>query len=148
MKSKKSDFLKYWRPIRQYMKVKYGVCQADLDMLLFLYTEPYFTRDKFDEFNALLPWDKQRFEKLRENGWIESYKNVMIGRRKKYGLSMKSMRMIESIYSYLNGEEIPIKSEVNPMFKRNVSYTDKVYRYFIMELRKATTKQPPRPEAE
>ena len=147
MKSEKSDYLKYWRAVRQYMKVKNGVSQSDLDIILFLYTEPYFSREKFNEFNRLLSWDKQRFDKLCREGWIESYKTVMFGRRKKYGLSYKSMRMINSIYKILDGEEIPTTVGVNPMFKKNVKYTDKVYRHFIMEMRKATTRQQrPSPE--
>ena len=35
----------------------------------------------------------------------------------------------------LNGEEIP-SSEHNPIFHRNVKYTDKVYRNFIKEMNK------------
>lgn len=148
MKSnKKHDYLKYWRAVRQYMKVKHGVGQADLDMLLFLYSEGFFTREKFDEFNSLLAWDRNRFEDLQKDGWIESYRNVMNGKRKRYTLSFKATRMIDTIYRILEGEEIPVKSDTNPMFKKNVSYTDKVYRHFIMELRKAT-RQPPRPSTE
>ena len=56
MKSNRSDYLKYWRVIRQYVKVRYGLNQADLDMLLFLYSEKYFGKDKFQEFNELLSW--------------------------------------------------------------------------------------------
>ena len=53
MKSNTDDYLKYWRVIRQYIKVKHGLCQADLDMILFLYSEKYFDRDKFEDFNQL-----------------------------------------------------------------------------------------------
>lgn len=56
----KSDYLKYWRVIRNYVKVKYKLSQSDLDMLLFLYSESYFDRQKFKEFNAVLGWEKDK----------------------------------------------------------------------------------------
>lgn len=138
----KSDYLKYWRTVRQYIKVKHGVGQMDLELMLFLYTEPYFTKDKFDEFNNLLSWDKQRFERLREQGWIEGTKTFRTERRTKYNLSYKAKRMVTEIYQILDGKEIPISEGRNPMFARNVRYTDKVYRNFIMNLRAKSTKQP------
>ena len=49
-----SDYLKYWRVVRQFVKVKYGLSQADLDILLFLKSEQYFSKDKFKEFDQLL----------------------------------------------------------------------------------------------
>jgi len=143
MKSQKSDYLKYWKVVRQYIKVKYNITQADIEMLLFLYTEPHFTKDKFAEFNSLLSWDRDRFERLNHEGWIEGTKTFRVGRRLKYNLSYKASRLVGDIYRILDGEEIPISEGVNPMFKRNVSYSDKVYRHFIMNLR-TKTKQPQR----
>ena len=115
----KSDYLKYWRVIRQFIKSKYGLTQSDLDMLLFLYTEEYFSKDKFQEFNELLSWEVARFDRLRHDNWIEMF-------RKNSGKH--------------NGEEIPTSPSKNPMFKRNVKYSDKVYRNFIKEMN-ATIKQ-------
>ena len=57
MKSNTDDYLKYWRVIRQFVKVKYNLSQSDLDILLFLYSEKYFDRGKFDEFDNILGWD-------------------------------------------------------------------------------------------
>ena len=59
------DYLKYWRVVRYFIKAKYGLSQADLDVLLFLYSEKYFSKDKFSDFNELISWDKMRFEKLK-----------------------------------------------------------------------------------
>lgn len=145
MKDGKSDYLKYWRVIRQYIKVKYGLGEMNLELLLFLYSEGYFTQDKFQEFNSILSWDKKRFDKLREDGWIESSKTFRVGRRIKYSLSYKAMRMIDSIYAMLEGKEIPISEGANPMFARNVGYKDKVYRNFIINL-KNKSRRPIRPK--
>ena len=68
------DYLKYWRVVRYYIKSKHGLTQADLDVLLFLYSEKYFDKDKFQEFNELLSWDVKRFDKLLKDKWIEVFR--------------------------------------------------------------------------
>lgn len=141
MKSNQLDYLKYWRVIRQFIKIKYGITQSDLDMLLFLYSEKYFDRGKFEEFDSLLGWDKQRFEKLRQNEWIVVFRKRMGNRKAIYQLSIKSTRMIQSIYRKLSGEEIPVSSSNNKMFAKNVSYSDKVYRNMIIEMNKVIKQQ-------
>jgi hypothetical protein len=130
------DYLKYWRVIRYFIKAKYDLTTADLDMLLFLKSEPKFSKDKFEEFDELLSWDKNRFEKLKQEGWIEVFRvgNKAGQRRALYQLSYKAQRMLTSLYKKLSGEEIPTSQSSNPMFAKNVSYTDKVYRNFILEL--------------
>ena len=91
------DYLKYWRVIRYFVKRKYGLSQAELEMLLFLRTEQYFSKDDFDEFDELLSWDKNRFERLRKDGWIESFRKKEGKRRAVYQLSYKAQRMLTSI---------------------------------------------------
>tara|TARA_B110000977_G_scaffold179125_1_gene237425 strand:- start:7535 stop:7966 length:432 start_codon:yes stop_codon:yes gene_type:complete len=131
-----SDYLKYWRVIRYFIKSKYGLTQADLDILLFLYSEKYFSKDRFDEFDELLSWDINRFDKLLRDGWVEVFRKAAKNKKGIYQLSYKTVRIISGIYNKLEGKEIPTSSSFNPMFAKNVSYTDKVYRNFIIELNK------------
>jgi hypothetical protein len=135
-----TDYLKYWRVIRYYVKAKYNISTGELDMLLFLYSEDYFSKDKFKEFDELLSWNVNRFDKLLRDGWIEVFRKRAGKTKGLYELSYKSKRMINSIYKKLNGEEIP-SSEHNPIFHRNVKYTDKVYRNFIKEMNKTIKQQ-------
>ena len=135
-----SDYLKYWRVIRYFIKAKYGLNQADLDMLLFLNSEDIFSRDKFKEFDNILAWDVSRFERLRKDAWIEVFRNRMGKRKALYQLSYKTQRVITSIYKKLNGEEISTSGN-NPMFARNVSYSDKIYRNMIIEMNKFIKQQ-------
>ena len=130
----KSDYLKYWRVVRQFIKAKHKLSQSDLDILLFLKSEEYFSKDKFKEFDDLISWEKHRFERLRQEGWIEVFRKRMGKRKALYQLSQKAKRVTTSIYKYLNGKEIPTSNDGNPMFLRNVSYTDKVYRNFIIKM--------------
>ena len=134
------NYLKYWRVVRYYIKMKYKLKTGDLDMLLFLYSEDYFSKDKFKEFDQLLSWNVNRFDKLLRDGWVEIFRKRVGKHKALYELSYKAKRVINSIYKKLNGEEIP-SSEYNPIFHRNVSYTDKVYKNFIKEMNKAIKQQ-------
>ena len=134
MKSMKNDYLKYWRVIRQYVKVKYEISQSDLDILLFLYSEEYFGEKKYREYAQLVSWDRLRFNNMIKNDWIEVFRQGTTRTKTLYCLSFKSKRMITSIYKKLNGEEIPMTAENNPMFKKNVKYSDKVYRNMIKSM--------------
>lgn len=134
MKPKYGDYLKYWRVIRYFFRQKYNLSQADLEMLLFLYSEPYFSQDKFIEFNELLSWDKDRFKRLVRDGWIVVFRKRVGKHKGLYELSFKAKKMVTEIYKKLNGEEIPSSNRNNPLFLRKVSYTDKVYRNMIKEM--------------
>ena len=136
-----NDYLKYWRVIRYFVKAKYGLTTSELDVLLFLYSEKYFDKDKFDEFDELLSWDVKRFNRLLKDGWIQSFRKKVGNRRNVYQLSYKASRMVHSIYQKLNGEEIPVSNNTNPMFLRKVNYADKVYRNMIKEMNAFTRQQ-------
>jgi len=86
----KNDYLKYWRVIRQYVKVKYGLTQSDLDIILFLNSEGYFNKDKFEEFDRILSWEVQRFDRLLRDGWIEVFRKRQGKIKGLYTLSYKA----------------------------------------------------------
>lgn len=141
MKSNPHDYLKFWRVISYYFKSKHGLTQADLDTILFLYSEKYFDKSKFKEFNELLSWDKKRFGRLLRDGWIAVFRKQMGHRKTIYQLSYKGENMCADIYRKLNGEEIPVSLSQNSMFHKNVSYFDKVYRNMIKEMTAFTRQQ-------
>jgi hypothetical protein len=134
------------------MKAKHGLSQADLDTILFLYSESYFGKEKFDEFNELISWEVGRFERLRQEGWIEKFRTRSSSGRALYQLSYKAKNLVKDIYKKLNGEEIPVSLSSNPLFLKNVSYNDKVYRNMIIKMNayqrenkyKSPKPQPPR----
>jgi len=135
------DYLKYWKVIRYFVKAKYKINSADLDMMLFLYSEKYFGKHQFNEFDDLLSWDVNRFSRLLRDGWIGVFRKREGNKKTLYEVSYKGKRMISSIYNKLNGEEIPMDRTTNPMFARNVSYSDKVYRNFITDMNKYIREQ-------
>ena len=120
--------------IRYFINANYGLTTSDLDMLLFIYSEEIFSKKKFEEFDNLLIWDGERFNRLYKEGWIEIFRNRKKTTKSLYSISYKTERVISSIYKKLSGEEIPTSQTSNPMFAKNVKYTDKVYRNMILEM--------------
>jgi hypothetical protein len=143
-----NDYLKFWKVIRYFVLRKYDLSSSDLDILLFLYSERYFSKTDFKEYDELLSWDVRRFKRLMENGWIQVFREKVGHKKALYEISHKGKTVITTMYKKLNGEEIPMSSSSNPMFARNVSYFDKVYRNMIkrmnaeiIELRQRRLKQ-------
>jgi len=137
MRKRTNDYLKYWRVVRRYVKIKYGLSQEDLELILFLYSERYFTKAKFDEFDELLSWDKKRFGRLVKEGWIDSFRKKIGTKRAVYQLSFKASRVVNMVYKKLNREEeMSMNPTVNPMFKKKVSFNDGVYKTMIVEMNK------------
>lgn len=129
------DYLKYWRVIKKYVQTKHNLSSAEVDTLLFLHSENYFDRDKFQQFNEILSWDKQRFNKLLREGWIEVFRKRTGKYKSLYQLSYKATNLVQYIYRKLEGEEMPT-GNWNPMFKKGASYTDKVHRNMIIAMNK------------
>mgnify|MGYP002623498594 FL=1 len=128
------NYLKYWRVVRYFINAKYGITQPDLEMLIFLYDEPYFTKAKFKEFDKVFSWDKDRFDRLIKNGWVEKVSVESKSRLGVYNLTFKAKRIIDYVYSLLEGKEFPTTADNNPVFKRDCSFTDKMYKQVMMQI--------------
>lgn len=128
------DYLKYWRVIRYWVKAKYGIGTPDIDMLLFLYSEDYFNKTKFKEFEELMSWDEKRFNTMLSNGYIQVWRKGYGKHTTLYELSHKGKTIARTIYRKLNGEEISETAHLNPLFRKDASYTDKLYRNSIKKL--------------
>jgi hypothetical protein len=133
----KSDFLKYWKLIRYWVRHKYGITQHDLDIMFFLYSEGYFMRSDIKEFESLFPWDKKRFKRLLDEGWIHIFRKPARGQPTLYEISHKGHQMVKDIYNKLNGEGITERASLNPMFRNDATYAEKVHRNYIKKLNKS-----------
>lgn len=122
------DYLKFYRIVSTYYRIKHNLEQSELDMLLFLYSEPYFDYENFKEYEQIMPWDNQRFSNLKKMGFIETIRNRTGSHRSVYRISRKGRYMIASMYKTLEGEiDISLHRVLNPMVRVNNSYRDKVY---------------------
>ncbi|MDB9874040.1 hypothetical protein OAC97_02135 [Flavobacteriaceae bacterium] len=143
MKSKpKNDFLKYWRVARNFMRVRYNLSDPDLDMLLFLYSEEYFTRDTYKEYAKLFSWQTNRFYRLIDEGWIENHQKKQKLTKALYGTTYKTTRVIGSLYKKLNGEPYPESYQSNPLyFKTKVPLSHKLYGKYIKKINASIEQQ-------
>lgn len=128
------DFMKYWRAIRYWACRKYDLKTGDLDMLFFLYSEMYFDKEKFEEFNNLLPWNRNRLREMMEKGWIHIWREKKPHQRELYEITGKARIAITNIYKKINRQEISESRKTCPMWHSNVTYADKVYRNFIKKM--------------
>ena len=117
----------------------------DTDMLI---DQEVDIPNELKEFDELLPWRERRFDELLRDGWIEVFSKKKNHTHKTiYKLSLRSQRMMTNMYNQLSGEELSEEPYVNPIFKKKVKYTDKVYRNMIKKMNKIT-RQRQRPSQE
>ena len=136
LKPPKNNYLKYYRVVRYFVKKKYNLSQADLEMLYFLHDEEYFSVDDFKNYNYLMSWDKNRFQRLRKEGWIEIFRKHSSRRKALYQLSYKAINVLRSVYNKLAGQVMPVSKEANPLFRSDISYKDNSYKQMIIEMNK------------
>lgn len=148
----KFDFLKNWGIVRKWARFQYGLkSSADIDMLLFLYSEKIFTRSRFKEYSAFMSWDKNKFDRLLREGFIVIWRKRKYGESNLYELSFQSKKMIASMYRKLIGlEPFPETPRRNKVFKPNGSYSERMLaqaiRKFNSEFKER--KQHPSPEGQ
>jgi hypothetical protein len=133
----RDDFLKYFRVVRYWMQYKYDIRLVDLEMLLFLYSEGYFKKTDIKEFDSIFPWDKKRFSRLMQRGWVHMWRKPAPGRVALYEITPEAHQMIKTMYKKLNGQVISENEKLNPMFRNDATYTEKVHRNYIKKLNKS-----------
>jgi DNA-binding MarR family transcriptional regulator len=122
----KYDYMKYWRVVRKYTMIKYDITEPDLELLMFLYSEGLFNYQKFNDYVNIFGWDKQRFARLKEKGFVHMWRDKHRGEYRMYELTRHGRHIITKMYKHLNYEEeiseVPTR---NPIFKRK-TYSHKV----------------------
>jgi hypothetical protein len=141
----KADYLKYWHIVRRWALVTYELTGPELDLLLFLRTERYFTKKQYRKSEFALPWNKKRFHSLIDRGWIQEFRPHVGGVAARYQVSLNATRMMSKMYRILDGkEEMSEMSAKNPIFKDKVCFTDRMYQEQIRDMNKATRRRRPR----
>lgn len=112
------DYLKYHKLVFSWAIGTKGITAADLDMILFLYSEKIFNQSKIKDYALLMPFDKRRIEKLIESGWIVKWREPAKNRVILYQLTHKAKLLVKSIYNKLEGlEPIPEDPKKNKLMK-------------------------------
>jgi len=131
----KYDYLKYFKIARKWVKSKYKISLPDLDMLLFLYSEGLFKKTDLMQYSNIFAFDKNRLQKLIDDGWVHAWAKKVSGNNQYYEVSHKCKTMITSFYKKLRGEEEYSTDPIhNPMFSKTASYSDKVFALQIKKI--------------
>ncbi len=131
------NILKYYRLTRKWACKTYGLTDADLELLIYLDCKGRFTRQEFIDGVYTYSWDKNRWERLRREGWIDIFRQ---GNKKEskgtiFKTSFKAKTMITRIYKILLREDsIPYGSR--SIFYKNKTYSDKVMNKSIDDMLK------------
>ena len=94
------NLLKYYRLIRKWACKTYGLKDADLELLIYLDCKDRFTRNDFIDGTYTYSWDKNRWERLRKQGWIDvwRHRNRTTIKYSIYKTSFKCKQLIMRIY--------------------------------------------------
>lgn len=129
------NLLKYYRLIRRWACKTYNLKDADLELLIYLDCKKLFTRNDFINGVYTYSWDKNRWERLRREGWIDVFKerNRTTSKYAVYKTSSKCKLLIKRIYRIMLAEEDLPTSERSKFYK-NKTYTDKVFNKAIDDM--------------
>jgi len=138
---RKIGLFKYYRLVRKWACKTYNLTDSDLELLIHFDCLGKFTRNDYINGTYIYSWDKNRWEKLRKNGWIEVYtnRNRTTIKYTVYNVSTKCKYLISRIYRVLLGQEdLPFSRR--SIFNKNNSYRDKVYNSAINKMNKDLTR--------
>lgn len=129
------NLLKYYRLVRRWACKTYDLTDADLELLVYLDCKKYFTRNDFINGTYTYSWDKNRWERLRREGWIEVFKerNRITSKFAEYKVSLKGQQLVLRMYRILLGEE-DLPTARSSVFYNNRTYTDKVFNKAIDDM--------------
>jgi len=132
---KELNLLKYYRIIRKWACKTYNLKDADIELLIYLDCKVHFTRNDFIEGVYTYSWDKNRWERLRREGWIDVFKerNRTTSKFAVYKTSFKCQNLIKRIYRIMLAQE-DLPTSQRSVFYNNKSYTDKVYNKAIDDM--------------
>ena len=124
------SYMKYWRIVRKYTMMKYNLNQDDLDVLFYIHDEKYFSNYQFEKYEKTMPCNVKRLQSLCERGWITRLPSGnKYAKRDVYEVTIKTQRVINNIYSILNGDGFPTITQ--RMNKRRKRYLETRYKNFM-----------------
>ena len=129
------QLFKYYRLVRKWACKTYDLNDAALELLIYLDCKKRFTRQEFIDGTYTYSWDKQRWERLRSQGWIEvwRHRNRTSIKFSIFKTSFKCSQLISRIYRILLGEE-DLQTSERSIFYNNKSYSDKVFNKAIDDM--------------
>ena len=115
------------------MAKKYDLTESLLEALIQLDDE-YFSKKRFREVTLSMSWDKNRFDSLIEDGWIEQWRERKGKKAALFKPTGKAHRLVRRIYKILVGkEDLPMSKKRNPYEKedQNLGYAERLMKKAI-----------------
>jgi hypothetical protein len=135
------DFMKFYGIVKRWASVQYNLTIDEIEMLMYFYSEPLFTKKEFDIYNtAMLHKNKsiKRFIDMELVDEMPGNSSIKVAGNRLYRLSMKANRRMASIYKKLTlQEEMSEYSSSNKFFNSyETSYKDKRIARLMVEYNK------------
>jgi hypothetical protein len=113
-----------------------NIKDADLELLIYLDSIGYFTKDDFKKGTYSYSWDNRRWNRLLKEGWILVWRkrNRTTQKYNIYKVSFKCKQLISRMYRIMLGEE-----DMPPLSKKE-RYSDKVLMSSITNVNKDKTR--------
>ncbi len=121
---KEIGLLKHYRIIRKWACKTFDLKDADLELLIYLDSIDFFTKDDFKKGTYSYSWDNRRWNRLLKQEWITVWRkrNRTTQKYHIYKVSYKCKQLISRMYRIMLGEEdMPTK-----IFDKNNRYIYKV----------------------
>lgn len=117
-----TDKLQHYRLISRVLCAINNLKVADFDLLIYLNPIGLFTIHDFKDGTFILTWDKKRFYRLSNEGWIKKIYEGRgyLGGHNKYKVSQKTKLMLARLGRIIDG------SEDLPEIKRPKNYAEKI----------------------
>jgi hypothetical protein len=131
------NLFKYYRLTRRWVTKTYKLSSADFELLVYLDCKEFFRRQDFIDGSYTYTWDKNRWERLRREEWIDVFKerNRTSSKYAVYQLSRKAKMLVTRVYKILLGEE-DLPQSSRSVFYKNKTYTDKTFNKAIDDMNK------------
>ena len=135
------QLFKYYRLVRKWACKTNNLKDADLELLINFDCLGKFTRDDYIKGTYIYSWDKNRWERLRKEGWIEVYahRNRTTIKYTVFKVSVKCKYLISRIYRILLGKE-DLPMSYRNIFNKGEDYTSKVFKKSITDMYKDPTR--------
>ena len=130
------NILKHYRIIRKWACKTNKLNDADLELLIYLYSLKLFTKHDFKQGTYSYSWDNRRWNRLLKSGWIVVWRerNRTTQKYNIYKVSVKCKQLISRMYRIMLGEE---DMHINKL-KNN--YMDVVLKTSILNVNKDKTR--------
>jgi len=136
------NLLKHYRLIRKWISKTCDLREADLELLIYLDSIDFFTKQDFKDGVFFYSWDNRRWNRLLKEDWIVVWRkrNRTTQKYHIYKTSQKFKHLLSRMYRIMLGDEdIPENPHSNTIMRRE-TYMDKVLSVSIKNLNKDKTR--------